>query len=456
VTAPGFPPCPIEPSQALEAYDGPWTPVHAQHLLRRALGGFSRGEVQQFTQLSPQAALDVLFQPPPEGDASGWNAVGQTLARSGDRVQLAGWWLMRLVRDRSAVGSRLALFLHGHFACTLSKTQDLYALLEQHQLFVSQGSGPFGELLRQVLRGPAMLRFLDGDRNRRGIPNENLARELLELFTLGVGHYTEQDVKQAARALTGWTVRDGVFAFVREHHDPDPKHVLGREIEDGDDLCRVAAEHPRCARFLVEKVWHAYVSPDPRADVLDEAAANWRERGLELGDLLRTLLGSRAFFAAESLRSLVRSPVELVAGTLRACGATPDLVAAARACDGMGQKLFEPPGVQGWGGGSAWIHAAAWIARTRFASRLARSIHKDRLDSLFSDEPEGLLSWLRNDPDAGPLGDAASALEVIGLGDLVPQHAATLAGRLPADLTGAERRRDLLFAALCLPEAHLS
>ncbi len=447
-----LPPTPADPARALAPYDGPWTADRAAHLLRRALGGASREETAACAARSPAEALDALFAPPDTRLEAEQRALGRRLARTADREALAGWWLGKLVRDGRATGSRLALLLHDHFACAQSKTRDLPALFDQHQLFVEHGGGPFGELLRRVVRGPAMLRFLDGDSNRRSAPNENLAREVLELFTLGVGRFSETDVKEAARALTGWTIRDGAFAHVAEHHDPRPKRVLGETIDDGDDLCRVAVAQPRCARFLAGKFWRAYVSPAPADDVLDLLAERWRAHDLEVAWLLRTLLGSRAFHAAEARRSLVRSPAELVVATLRGLGTHPDLVATARACDAMGQRLFEPPGVQGWAGGEAWIHAAAWIARTDFAARQAGALDDAALARLFA--PTGSLVARLFGGDAPD--DAARALALLGLDDLPPERAAALDTALPAHVIGDDRRRDLLHAALCLPEAHLS
>ena len=440
----------LSPEDALSPYtNGPWDEHRAAHLLRRALGGCHRSESERLAQLSPEVAVDALFAPADPIQEAGLAAVGRTLARGGDREHLAGWWLMKSVQERRATGSRLALFLHDHFACALSKTEDLQAMLAQHQLFLDEGGGSFPALLRSVVRGPAMLRFLDGDKNRRGTPNENLARELLELFTLGVGHYSETDVREAARALTGYGLRQGRFAFIAAHHDPEPKHVLGHEIDNGDDLCRVAAASPRCARFLAGKFWRWYVSPTPPPATLELLAERWRATGMDVSWLLKTLLASRAFYSDDVRRSLVKSPVDLVVGTLRATGGKPDYVAAARSCDPMGQTLFEPPGVQGWADGEAWIHPSAWIARTRFAANHCQELDQDALRALFEDP--GLF---------GPTtvsGDDARrrSLEVVGLGDL-PDRADALARALDGSPRGDDDLRDLLHATLCLPEAHLS
>lgn len=447
-----LPSCPADPAQALEPYrpehgHGPWDRRGASQLLRRALGGARPGQLPVALDEGPQAAAERLFAPADAAHEEQLAALGQTLARGADRRRLAAWWLLKLLDEQRATGARLALFWHGHFACAQAKVDDLSALCSQHQLFVDRGAGPFAELLSELIRDPALLRFLDGDGNRRGRPNENLARELLELFTLGEGAYSEEDIRGAARALTGYSLgRDG-FRFIPEHHDPDSKQVLGRTIDDGDDLLAAAVAQPACPRWLAGRLWRFYVSPEPPSDVLELLAERWRAQDLRVDWLLKTLLSSRAFFSAESYRSLVKSPVDYAIGALRASDLRPDLVTVARACDEMGQRLFDPPGVQGWAGGQAWIHAAAWIVRVNYAARLAKLAAKSGDGS-----DESLLP--------GRLAGDAEGL----VGHLVE--------RLLDDDLGSARRRSLVAAAaqnseagpgstavqsvLCAPEYHLS
>lgn len=446
-------PMPRDPAAALAPYEpsaghGPWDERHAAHLLRRALGGPRPGEAEKFGAAGPTAALARVFAPPDAARERLWADAGRSLA-GGDRDQLAAWWLMKLVQDDRAPGARLTLFWHDHFACAQSKVGDLGFLLRQHETFVSLGEGAFAPLLNALAQDPALLRFLDGDSNRRGIPNENLAREILELFTLGVGHYSETDIKEAARALTGRTVRNRDYRFIAEHHDPGAKRMFGQDLEDGDGVCRLAVAQPACARFLAGNFWRYYVSPEPPEPVLDLLAPRWREHDLDAAWIVRTLCASRAFYSAEAYRSLVKSPVDLVVGTVRALGAKPNYEACSRACSGMGQQLFEPPGVQGWADGEAWIHSAAWIARTNFAARIAEGaaefVRGAALDALFPPARRG-------DADTA-LADLAGAL--LG-GDLPAVRAAALRPSLTAASTPDAAFRTAAHAVLCLPEYQLS
>lgn len=445
---------PRDPVQALEPYDpsaghGPWDERLAAHLLRRAVCGPRPGQAAEWSARTPAAACEALFAPPDDFRAEAWARAGAALASAGDRSRLAAWWLMKLTQEERAPGARLTLFWHDHFACAQSKVADLGFLFRQHQSFVALGEGRFLDLLLALARDPALLRYLDGDSNRRGLPNENLAREILELFTLGVGNYSEDDVREAARALTGRVVRGRDYRFVPEYHDPGAKRVLGADSADGDAVCRIAVAQPACARFMARKLWRFYVSPEPPEDVVALLAERWRERDLDLAWLLRTMLESRAFYSAESYRSLVKSPAELVAGTVRALDAQPDFEACARACAEMGQELFEPPGVQGWADGEAWIHSAAWLARVNFSGRVAEGAaaltRGAPLERLFPPRR-------RTDPSAA-LDDLAGAF--LG-GDLPESRTAALCDALDGMTDDAARFRAAAHAVLCTPEHQLA
>ncbi len=443
---------PADPASALEAYDparghGPWDAAHAAHLLRRALGGGRPGQVQELLQGSVHEAVEQLLQPTATERAKTWMRTGAALAAQSDRAALASWWLMKMLQDDCALGSRLALFWHDHFATTWSKVERAEQMLAQHHLFTELGAGRFHPLLSAVLKDPAMLRFLDGDSNRRGLPNENLARELLELFTLGVGHYSEGDIRQGARALTGRTVRRGVYHFEALHFEAGDKSVFGQTIADGDDLAQRAVEHGACAPFLARKLWRFYVSPDPPLEVIELLAHRWREHDLEVAWLLRTLLSSRAFHASDSIASLVKSPVDFVVGTMRALGARPDPRPLQSACARMGQWLFEPPGVQGWNEGEAWIHPAAWLERTRFAGQVAGGE-----GGLLRDAPLARLFPRARRQDSKPVVDDLLAAFLPGVLDAARQQQLTVL----LDNTRGSKLQQAIYAILCLPEYHLS
>ena len=450
-------PMPADPREALAPYDparghGPWDARLAAHLLRRAVGGPRPGEAAAAAaEGGPAPLLERLFRPADPDRAALDRRLGEAAVAGGERARLAAWWLGKLLHEDRTVGARLTLFWHDHFATSVGKVGDLELMRRQHETLVARGGGPFGDLLAAMARDPALSWFLDAQENRRGRPNENLAREIMELFTLGVGHYTEVDVREAARALTGRTVRARRYRFEPLHHDPEPKRVLGVVVHDGDDLIRVLVARPECPRFLVRKLWRAYVSPEPHDEAVELLAEEWREHDLRTDWLLRRLLGSRAGFSAEAYRSLVASPVDFVVGTLRALGARPDLTVVERRVAAMGQRLFDPPGVQGWEEGTAWIHAAAWLERTRFAAEVA-----GRRPALVRD-----ARW------RAALG-AAAAASAPAPARLAALLAAFPAGPVPAaredalrrvladpSLAPGERDRLVLQAALCLPETHL-
>jgi uncharacterized protein (DUF1800 family) len=446
-------PMPRDPVAALEPYDpsrghGEWSEALAAHLLRRALGGPRPGQLAEVVKLSPQQAVDSLFRPRDTAADQSWDQLGDSLAASGERERLAAWWLQKLIQQERAPGARLSLFWHDHFACTWSKVRDGGQMLAQHRSFVSWGKGHFAKLLNATARDPAMLRFLDNDVNRRGAPNENLAREIMELFSLGLGAYDEMDVQQAARALTGRTVRHGRYHFEPMHHDRAPKQVLGGEIGDGDDLVEQIVRQDACARFLASKLWRFYVSPEPPTELIELLASRWRERDLDVSWLIECMLRSRAFFSAEAVGSLVRSPVDLVVGTARAWGGKPDLRALESAATAMGQALFEPPGVQGWESGQAWIHTSAWIERMRFADQVSQG-HSDwhrniDLDQRFPARGQGELRACLNELQACFLPGA-----------LESERFEALLQALASDPSNQSFATSM-YALLCLPEYHLS
>lgn len=437
---------PRDPRAALEPYGprrghGPWNEALAAHLYRRAVGGPRPGQIEEALSQSPQQLCDSLFADRDHPREEQWDRLGGQLAANDERERLAAWWMQKLIAEDRAPGARLSLFWHDHFSCTWSKVGSGAQMLAQHRSFLAKGEGPFAELLEALARDPAMLRFLDNDVNRRGIPNENLAREIMELFALGVGAYDEHDVREAARALTGRTVRHGRYHFERMHHDRVSKSVLGEEIQDGDDLVALITSQEACSHFLVAKLWAFYVSPQADEELISQLAAEWREHELDTSWLVQRMLRSRAFFSQEALGSLVRSPVDLVVGTARAMGTKPDLRALDAAARAMGQALFEPPGVQGWEAGQAWIHTSAWIERMRFAEQVA----------------EGQASWHRGGGlPHGRGSDLSSRLHAMTNRLLPGLIGPSREQELRAALDGDADDSALAYAILCLPEYHLS
>jgi uncharacterized protein (DUF1800 family) len=245
----------------------------------------------------------------------------------------------------------------------------------QNELFRKLGRGPFGILLNAVAHDPALLVWLDAPSNRKGHPNENLARELMELFSMGVGHYTEADVKEAARALTGWSLEDEVFTEVAVRHDAGEKTILGHKGPwKGDDLVRLVLEHPATSHRLAWRVCELFLGEQAlkTADI-GTLADGLRARNLDIGWAVETVLRSRIFFAEENLGNRVLSPVEYVIGAARALelfDPPSSTLVLAEWCGRLGQDLFYPPNVGGWPGGRSWLTTRAVIGRANYAAAL--------------------------------------------------------------------------------------
>jgi uncharacterized protein (DUF1800 family) len=268
----------------------------------------------------------------------------------------------------------MTLVWHGHFATSHEKVDDVRLMHAQNELLRAHALGDFRALLHAIARDPAMLVWLDGDSNRRGHPNENFARELLELFALGDGNYDEHDVQEAARAFTGRGTAGRVYAFRPEHYDDGEKTILGRTGRwDGDEALEIVLEHPACARRLARVLLAAFVAPEPDEEWVAVLAQFVRDADWDVGRVLDVLLRSRLFFSPAARRSRIAGPVELVAVAARAIGATPAPKRAAELGAAMGQALFRPPSVKGWDGGRAWIHSGHWIARHNGLVELARA-----------------------------------------------------------------------------------
>jgi uncharacterized protein (DUF1800 family) len=294
-----------------------------------------------------------------------------------DGLELRGWWVEEMLATPSPLTERMTLFWHNHFVSAQQKVKLSVLMYRQNVTLRANALGHFGDLLHAIARDPAMVIYLDSAQNRRGTPNENFARELMELFTLGEGHYGEQDVKEAARAFTGWSLdrETGSFRFRPLLHDYGVKTVLGRTgFLDGDDVLDILLARPETAEFVTRKLWREFVSPDPDEREVQRIATRFRASRYDIKVALEALLTSDAFYAAENRGALVKSPVDLVVGTMRQFGmqlseTVPFAVAAAT----MGQNLFGPPNVKGWPGGDAWINSSTLLARKAFLDRLFRA-----------------------------------------------------------------------------------
>ncbi|WP_103349540.1 DUF1800 family protein [Amycolatopsis sp. CA-128772] len=327
------------------------------------------------------AAATPMPDPGPPPDAPGRDPAAKQRARRTTQAQVTqavGWWLDRMVAADLASVERLTWFWHGHFATGEQKVRSPRLMLAQNRTQREHALGSFTDLARAMVVDPAMLLWLDGNSNKAGKPNENLSREFMELFTLGIGHYTEDDVREAARALTGWTAkRDATGAqLVAKRHDNGVKRILGASADfDAGSFVDLVLGRPDSAAFVTGRLWSRLVSTTPPPpDTLNRLVAAYGSRR-DIGALVRAITGEAAFHDSET--SLVKQPVEWLAGLLRALGVRPgkldekardQLPAALR---GMGQVPFQPPSVGGWAAGGAWLTTSAGVARLHAAQLVA-------------------------------------------------------------------------------------
>jgi uncharacterized protein (DUF1800 family) len=393
---------PFEPSA-----DRPWDRRAAAHLFRRAGFAATWLELEKAIKQTPTQIVQSLVAG--RADAA-FDRELQTLTaglQSSRSVEnLSAWWLYRMRHTPDPLLEKLTLFWHGHFATSAAKVANLPQMLQQNELLRKHARGRFGDMVQGVSRDPAMLIYLDSATNRKVRPNENYARELLELFCMGLGPYTEKDVQEAARAFSGWEVRGGKFRFNRIHHDEGQKTVLGRSGNwDGDDVVRIVLEHPAAGRFIAEKLVRYFVCDEPPLPerLIEPLAEDFRKHDFEIGRAVGRILASNFFFSEHAVGRKVRSPVEFGVGLVRALEGQTDVYELAKDLDKLGQAVFFPPNVKGWDGGRTWINSSTMIGRANLVhrllyrgdTRLASGQHLSKLaDRCGANSPEKVVDWL--------------------------------------------------------------
>ena len=296
----------------------------------------------------------------------------QQLNREGVR-NLNLSWMDAMIHSPAQLREKMAFFWHGHFACrTLNfvQNQQLINLIRTHAL------GDFGMLLREVSRSGAMINFLNNQQNKKDHPNENFARELMELFTLGRGHYMEEDVKEAARSFTGWSAQPtGEFLFRRAFHDTGAKTILGKTGNfKGEDVLQILLQQKQTARHITKKLWRFLVSESIDEARIDKLAEGFFQSGYQIMPLLEAMFLGDGFFDKKNMGSLIKSPVELIVGIRRMIPMElkreESILLLQRA---MGQVLFYPPNVAGWPGGKNWIDSSSLMLRMRLPLLLSNA-----------------------------------------------------------------------------------
>jgi len=380
-----------------------WNYTTAAHLLNRAGFGGPPAEIEKLVALGPDRAVDgfVDFEKIPddtpdpewakpdpdrrekfEAARKAGEEERRRLLRLEQQTQrqrmmdLRGWWFQRMAQGPRPFQEKMVLFWHGHFATSMEKVREAYLMWRQNELFRRLATGNWLQLLTEVARDPAMLVWLDQAQSRKEHPNENFAREVMELFALGEGHYTEQDITEAARALTGWSYDRMTQRFAERpfQHDTSNKTVLGKTGElDAEDVLEQIVAQPQAARFITAKLWNFFAG-QPASEELTTALADlFRQHGNNFKPVLRAMLRSEEFYAPSLIRAQVKSPVQWLVGSVRMLEVKlPPPMVCWGLTRNLGQDLFAPPNVKGWDGGLSWITTNNLLARYNEAAVLVQ------------------------------------------------------------------------------------
>ncbi|MBL8087796.1 MAG: DUF1800 domain-containing protein [Chthonomonas sp.] len=382
------------------------------HVLRRFGWGVSEAELEYYGKLGLAGTIDTLLnyeKVDPQFDLTPNDmGIGKGAPRMRD---IQAWWLLKMVVTRRPLEEKMTLFWHNHFATASSKVDVAPAMYAQNLLLRKHAVGNFHHMLVDVAKDPAMLYWLDNQFNTKEKPNENFAREIMELFTLGVGHYSEKDVQEAARAFTGWTYgRRGrsvdkprfgsSFQFLEDVHDPGMKSFLGNKGPfDGEDVCGILAAHPSTAIFLAKKLWTWFAYDNPEPAVVELIAAAFTNSHYSIRSTLRAIMEAPEFYSERCVGRLIKNPLDLCVATYRQFGIGGSIQRSIEDARGtetkipraaalapiftstkaMGMEVLNPPDVSGWKVGAEWISSATMIERIKFGKILVQGLQRSRL-----------------------------------------------------------------------------
>jgi uncharacterized protein (DUF1800 family) len=397
----------IDPRWAWEPYrpteKAPWDVRKVGHLYRRAAFGATWDELETGLRDGPDRTITTLLKGRPGQEAFDRETepLSRSTARGNNGQQARAWWLYRMLYSPHPLREKLTLFWHNHFATSNAKVNNAGYMLRQYELMRRHALGSFRDLLREMSKDPAMMVWLDTSLSKKGMPNENYARELMELFSLGIGHYTEKDIREAARAFTGWEIVPGGQAvFHADQHDDGAKTVLGQSGKwQADDIVRICLDQESAPRFIAGKLYRFLVNETepPAPELLEPLAVQFRKSDYDFGALVETVLRSNLFFSPTAYRQRVKPPVDFALGIVRVLEGRLGTVALAQALQGLGQNLFYPPSVKGWDGGPAWLNGQTLLFRQNLALSLT-STEDDRFGR--RTDPAALVR--KHHKDAGP------------------------------------------------------
>jgi len=458
-----------------------WSYEKARHLLFRAGLGGPPEEVAKLYEMGLFEAVDYLVDYHLQPEPAGWfdafphlrTAPYEQFLNDAQRAELNQarvsfrWdqhhrlrraWLERMATTERPLQEKLTFFWHGHFACSYLPAEDSYSMWQQNEMFRRRAAGNFGALLRGIAHDPAMIRYLDNNVNFKGSGNENLGREILELFSMGEGQgYTEKDLSEAARALTGFNFEynDGQFKIIATRHDDTEKTLFGKKGNfGGDELVELILQQPATSRYITRKLFRFFAHDNPDSDTIEKMSGALRAYQYELRPMLRNFFQSEEFYSSRSMGNHIKSPVELVIGAIRTLKLAKqvDYGAIDSTVSDMGQRVFEPPNVAGWEGGRAWIDASSLLLRYNALSNLV-----DQAD---------LVAWLERSgtTDGAVVVDhLARAFLCVPLSDAKRKELIAFLGELPPPDKWASQRdalngrlRAVLIALVSLPEYQLA
>ena len=449
----------LDPASALSPYVGPWTPKLAAHLLRRAGFGGSSAEVDSAAAAGMHATVvrllnfgpDVLPQSPDADLTYGPGTPPEQVRAANLAIQL--WFLNRCLQTTNPLQERMVYFWSNHFTSAVGAGATPAMIVNQYDLFRRFALGNFGELTHEVSRDPAMLFYLNGAQNNKRHPNENYARELMELFTLGVGNYSEDDVRESARAFTGWTVNrmTGEAVFVPRLHDDGTKTFLGQTGDfNSDDIINILLRQPATAEFVARKFLRAFVYDDPEQELVSAAAGQFRSSGYDVRALMTTL---------------------------KIVDASEVSVAVDGAIGAMGQITMRPPNVAGWPGGAQWLNQSTLLARLNFVNRLLAASRPARPAAASTGAPAGAAaapamtmaasgSWLGDVSMTDPGAVAERVLWITVQDDVTESQRSQVVSYLQTDGVGNlvalngenidEKIRGAMSLAMALPSYQLA
>lgn len=423
------------------------------HLMRRAGFGFTEAELDQFEKRGLDRTITELVNYPPNDPK-----VDEMLAKMNLDLTKIGnlqtWWVSRMIVTERPLLEKMTLFWHGLLATSIRRVNNPSYMLQQNQFFRNNALGDFRDILIGISKDPAMLIWLDSNSNRRGRPNENYARELMELFSMGIGNYTEADVKEAARAFTGWHLsRQGQFVFNSNLHDYGAKTFLGEKGNfDGTDIIDIIVKNRANARFIAKRLFSFFAYENPEAEVIDKFANIYSKNNRSIKTVVEAILRSDEFYSSKAILTTIRGPVDLVVSGRRLVGGTvsPNIMLASMRR--MGQELFAPPDVSGWHTGMAWISTARLLERFNYGAALAgiplngndlvSQVKKRKLVG-----PEGLIDFLdMNLLQRHPKEERRLALVELARASL---------GTNPGDATIEKATRSLIAVMAATPEFQL-